>query len=218
ERTIRYELEKARPDFGFLMEESGETKGADTENRWIVDPLDGTTNFLHGVPHFSISIALENKGQIIAGVIHNPTNDETFCAEKGKGTFLISPHGDKRLRVSARHNLNESLIGTGMPFCGHGNPERYLKQLDAVIDKTAGVRRNGAASLDLAYVAAGRFDGFWEMDLKPWDIAAGIIIIREAGGFVCDIKGSEETSDILTSGNIVCANIKLLERLKKLIK
>src|SRR5258706_3215915 len=171
EKLLRAELSKGRPGFGFLMEESGESKGSDPRHRWIVDPLDGTTNFLHGIPHFAISIALERDGEIVAGVVYEPSREEMFGAEKGIGAYL----NDRRLRVSARRSLGEALIGTGLPFRGHGEHAIYTATLSRVMAATSGVRRFGAAALDLAYVAAGRFDGFWEFALSPWDIAAGLL-------------------------------------------
>jgi myo-inositol-1(or 4)-monophosphatase len=211
EKVIRGELQKARPGFGFLMEESGESIGTDGKNRWIVDPLDGTLNFLHGIPHFCISIALERDGEIVAGVIYEPTRDEMFWAEKGAGAFL----NDRRLRVSARRTLADAMIGTGIPFRERGDHPRYLATLAAVMAATAGVRRPGAAALDLAYVAAGRYDGYWEFGLSPWDIAAGILIVREAGGYVSDPTGGHE---MLTSGSILAANDHLHLPLGALIK
>ncbi|MCK6451295.1 MAG: inositol monophosphatase [Alphaproteobacteria bacterium] len=202
ERTLREELERARPEFGFLMEESGAAKAGDGRHRWIVDPLDGTTNFLHGVPHFAISIAAERDGELIAGVVYEPLRDETFWAEKGQGAYL----NQRRLRVSARQQLRDALIGTGIPFMGRGNSaesRRYLAELGAVMGAVAGIRRWGTASLDLAFVAAGRFDGFWEHGLGPWDVAAGIVLVREAGGFVSEVEGG---SSMLASGSILAAN------------
>ncbi len=199
EKTLRQELQKARPGYGFLMEESGETPGSEGRHRWIVDPLDGTTNFLHGIPHFAISIALEREGEIVAGVIYEPTRDEMYWAEKGVGTYL----NERRLRVSARRQLPDSLIGTGIPFRERGDHKRYLATLGAVMGATAGVRRPGAAALDLAYVAAGRYDGYWEFGLSPWDIAAGILLVREAGGYVSDLSGGHE---MMKSGDILAAN------------
>lgn len=210
ERTIREELQKARPAFGFLMEESGETKGSDPDSRWIVDPLDGTTNFLHSVPHFAISIALEQKGEIVAGLIYDPFKDEVFYAAKGAGAFC----NDRRLRVSGRRALNESLLATGIPFKGHGDPDKFAKQLAAAMRETAGVRRFGAAALDLAYVAAGRFDGFWEEGLSPWDIAAGLIIVREAGGYITDLKGGKT---MMETGNVLATNGTLHTPIQALI-
>jgi myo-inositol-1(or 4)-monophosphatase len=210
DRTIKEELKKARPAFGFLMEESGEEAGSDPDHRWIVDPLDGTTNFLHGIPHFCISIALEAKGEILAGVVLDPVKDELFWAEKGAGAFL----NDRRMRVSGRKNLNESLLATGIPFRGHGHIERFQRQIDKAMRETAGVRRFGAAALDLAYVAAGRYEGFWEEFLSPWDMAAGIVLVREAGGYVTDLKGRQT---MLASGEIIATNNSLHAPIQGLI-
>ncbi len=210
ERTLKTELGKARPDYGFLMEEGGATPG-DGKHRWIVDPLDGTTNFLHGIPHFAISIALEREGELIAGVIYDPMRDEMFYAEKGVGAFV----NDRRLRVSARQNMAEAVIATGIPFRHRGDHPYYLKLLGAVMGETAGVRRMGSASLDLAYVAAGRYDGFFEMGLSPWDIAAGVLLVREAGGYVSDLAGGR---NVLASGDIVAANDRLFDPLGKLLR
>lgn len=193
ERTLRKELERTRPEYGFLGEEGGESKGTGeigARNRWIADPLDGTTNFLHGVPHFAISLALERDGEIIAGVIYNPISDELFWAEKGNGAFVDTPNArSRRLRVSGRKELGTALVGTGIPMMGRGDHPEYVGKLEAVMGKTAGVRRWGAASLDLAFVAAGRYDAFFEYDLAPWDVAAGLLMVREAGGRVTDISG-----------------------------
>ena len=189
ERTVRAELARTRPEYGFLGEEGGETKG-DGRNRWIVDPLDGTTNFLHGVPHFAISIALERENEIIAGVVYQPISDELFWAEKGNGAFIDTPNArSRRLRVSGRKDPARSLIGTGIPFMGKGDHVGYHAKLAAVAERTAGVRRWGAASLDLAFVAAGRYDAYFEFGLQPWDVAAGILLVREAGGVIGDIAG-----------------------------
>jgi myo-inositol-1(or 4)-monophosphatase len=215
EQVLRTELAKARPGYGMLMEESGTTPGSDTRHRWIVDPLDGTTNFLHGIPHFAISIALERDSEIIAGVIYEPLRDELFWAEKGGSAFL----NDRRLRVSARRNMGDAVIGTGMPFTGRGDHARYLATLAPIMAATSGVRRQGAAALDLAYVAAGRLDGYWEFGLSPWDIAAGIIIVREAGGYVTDLAGGH---GMLESGDVLAANdhlhLPLAGLLKKALK
>jgi len=202
EKTIREELARARPEYGMLMEESEETKGSDGHHRWIVDPLDGTTNFLHGIPHFAISIALERDGEMIAGVIYNPINDEMFWAERGTGAYL----NDRRLRVSGRRELNQAVIATGVPHRGRGNAAQYLPVLERLIPEVAGIRRFGAASLDLAYVAAGRCDGFFEFGLSLWDIAAGIVLVREAGGYVSEISGGH---DLTQSGDILAANDRL---------
>ncbi len=210
EKVLRAELGKARPSYGFLMEESGGETGSDVHHRWVVDPLDGTTNFLHGIPHFAISIALERDGEIIAGLIYEPVRDEMFWAEKGAGAF----HNDRRLRVSARRHLPEALIGTGIPFLGRGDHPSYLATLGAVIATTSGVRRLGVASLDLAYVAAGRFDGYWEFKLAPWDLAAGILIVREAGGYVTDMGGGQ---GMLAGGDVIAANPHLHQPLMELL-
>ncbi|MEM7443881.1 MAG: inositol monophosphatase family protein, partial [Pseudomonadota bacterium] len=167
EKTITTELAKARPSFGFLMEESGTKEGQDADWRWIVDPLDGTTNFLHGLPHWAISIAAEEKGEIVAGVVLNPISNELFWAEKGKGAFL----NDRRLRVSSRRTLQEAVLATGIPFLGHGDISTFQAELTRLMPQVAGIRRYGAAALDLAFVAAGRFDGFWESKLNAWDVA-----------------------------------------------
>ena len=210
EKTLRAELQKARPRFGFLMEEAGEIAGEDGKHRWIIDPIDGTTNFLHGIPHFAISIALEMEGEIIAGVVYNPIVEEMFFAEKGQGAFL----NDHRLRVSSRTRMTEAVIATGIPFHGRPGHEPFLKQLGRVMNEVAGIRRMGTASLDLAYVAAGRCEGFWETGLQPWDIAAGILLVREAGGYVTDFKGDQK---VLHSGNVVAANPKLHKQLLDLV-
>ena len=199
EETLRAELAKARPGYGFLGEEGGKHEGTDTTHTWIVDPLDGTTNFLHGIPQFAISIGLERSGTIVAGLVYNPITDELFTAERGKGAFL----NDKRMRVAARKTLADAVIACGLPHRGRGDLELGLKELGAVQDKVAGLRRFGAAALDLAYVAAGRLDGYWEQNISPWDIAAGIILIREAGGFATDIDGGDA---MFTKRNIVVGN------------
>ena len=211
EQTIRAELTKARPSFGLLMEESGATSGRDSSQRWIVDPLDGTTNFLHGIPHFAISIAAERDGEIVAGVVYNPVGDEMFWAEKGQGAFV----NDRRLRVSARKYLKDSVLGTGAPFLGHGDTDSFQLELSALMPQIAGIRRFGAAALDLAFVAAGRFDGFWETGLNAWDIAAGIILVREAGGYVTEIGGGHNP---LTGGSILAANSHLHVQIGKVLR
>ncbi len=214
ERIVRQELEKARPDFGFLMEEGGEVEGRDPTHRWIVDPLDGTTNFLHGLPHFAISIALESRGELVAGVIYDPVKDEIFWAEKGAGAYL----GDRRMRVSGRGRLADSLLATGIPFLGRDEGEghrSFLAQLEVVMQHTAGVRRFGAAALDLAYVAAGRYDGFWETGLSPWDVAAGIVMVREAGGYVTEIGSRKHRLD---SPTILAANDRLHREIDNILK
>ncbi len=211
ERTLKTELSRARPGYGLLLEEGGVSEGSDPHHRWIVDPLDGTTNFLHGIPHFAISIALERDGEIVAGLVYEPTRDEMFWAEKGIGAYL----NDRRLRVSGRRQLGEALIATGIPFGGRGDQPTYLATLLRVAAATGGVRRLGAAALDLAYVAAGRYDGYWEFGLFPWDIAAGLLLVREAGGFVSDLAGGQE---MLTSGNVLAANSHLHLPLAAMLK
>lgn len=204
EKIIYEELLKARPKFGFLMEESGEIAGEDNSNRWIIDPLDGTTNFLHGIPQFAISIGLERDGEAFAGVIYDPINDQMFWAERGQGAYL----NRRRLRVSGRRDITESLFSTGIPFIGvdEKDNEVFMRQLNAVAGGSAGIRRFGAAALDLAWVAAGRYEGFWEAGLCPWDMAAGIVMVREAGGYVTDQRGGK---NMLKSGEIVAANDRL---------
>jgi myo-inositol-1(or 4)-monophosphatase len=202
EDIIFRELSKARPGYGFLMEERGEVAGADKTHRWIVDPLDGTTNFLHSNPMFAISIGLEREGQLIAGVIYNPASDELFTAEKGKGAYM----NDRRLRVAARKSLADCLVTTGIPHRGRDNHPRFLKEMSVLMQEVAGIRRSGSAALDLAFVAAGRFDAYWERNLKPWDLAAGIVIMREAGGTVSDLAGGDKFRE---SGDILAANMTL---------
>ena len=205
------ELRRARPDYSFLMEESGVVEGSDSQHRWLVDPLDGTTNFLHGIPIFAVSIALERQGQIVAGVIFNPAMDELYTAERGGGAFL----NDRRLRVSGRSKLVDSVIGTGVPHLGRGDHGNYLLQMRNVMAEVSGIRRMGAAALDLAYVAAGRLDGFWEEGLSPWDIGAGIIMIREAGGFVTNLDGEQ---DVIESKAIIAGNEAIQRALLKTLK
>jgi myo-inositol-1(or 4)-monophosphatase len=202
EDVIFRELSKARAGYGFLMEERGEIVGADKSHRWIVDPLDGTTNFLHSNPLFAVSIGLEREGQLVAGVIYNPASDELFTAEKGKGAYM----NDRRLRVAARKTLADALVTTGIPHRGRQGHPRFLKEIESMMQEVAGLRRTGSAALDLAFVAAGRFDGYWEHNLQPWDLAAGLVIVREAGGFVSDLKGGD---DILASGDVLAANAAL---------
>jgi myo-inositol-1(or 4)-monophosphatase len=199
ERVIRDELLRTRPHYSFVMEESGVIEGPDKTHRWYIDPLDGTTNFLHGLPHFAVSIGLEREGQLVAGLVFNPITDELFTAEKGRGAWL----NDRRLRVSARRDLNVALVGTGIPHVGRPGHEKFSAELSAVMGEVAGVRRLGAAALDLAWVAAGRMDAYWERGLSPWDVAAGIVILREAGGIVSDLA---EGQDMLSNGTILASN------------
>jgi myo-inositol-1(or 4)-monophosphatase len=210
ERILIEELSRTRPGYGFLVEESGTIEGPDKTHRFIIDPLDGTTNFLHGIPQFAISIALEREGQVVSGVVFNPVTDELFVAEKNHGAFL----NERRLRVSARKNLKEALFATGIPFLGREGHEQFLRELGEVMAETAGVRRFGAAALDLAWVAAGRYDGFWERGLKPWDMAAGLLMVREAGGVVTDADGG---ALMFEKGSIVCGNEPLHPQLMKLL-
>ncbi|MDR3376020.1 MAG: inositol monophosphatase family protein [Ancalomicrobiaceae bacterium] len=210
EEILKQELMKARPGYGFLLEEQGVIEGTDDQHRWLIDPLDGTTNFLHGIPQFAISVALERQGQLVAGVVYNPVTDELFVAERGGGAFL----NDRRLRVANRQNLYDSVIATGIPFIGHGDHQKYLKQQRAVMAEVAGIRRFGAAALDLAWVAAGRFDGFWEGSLNTWDIAAGIVLIREAGGFVTDLSGGDK---MLETGSVLAGNEVIHRKLGALL-
>lgn len=211
EETIVAELQKARPGYGFLLEEGGELAGTDKSHRFIVDPLDGTTNFLHAIPHFSISIALERDGELVAGVVYNPVADEMFWAEKGKGAAV----NDQRLRVSARRDLSDAVLATGIPFRGNPGHARFLTELHAVTNKVAGVRRFGSAALDLAYVAAGRFDAFWERDLAAWDIAAGIVLVREAGGLVEELDGGR---DPLATGSIAAGAPDVANAMTKVLR
>ena len=211
EQIIRDELTGARPTYGWVGEESDPVEGQDPTRRWIVDPLDGTTNFLHGLPHWAVSIALEHKGEVVAGVVFDPAKDEMFFAEKGTGAWM----NETRLRVSGRNRMIESIFATGMPFGGRPELPDALREVGRLLPVCAGVRRWGAAALDLAYVAAGRYDGFWERRLKSWDMAAGLIIVREAGGLVqpLDPKG-----DILEDGNIICANEAIFDTFAGVIR
>ncbi len=212
EEILVNELRRARPDFSFLTEETGIIEGADKQHRWIIDPLDGTTNFLHGIPMFAISIALERQGQLVAGVIYNPAMDELYTAERGGGAFL----NDRRLRVAGRKTLTDCVIGTGVPHLGRPQHGDFLVELRNVMGEVSGVRRLGSPALDLAYVAAGRFDGFWETAIRVWDIAAGIVLIREAGGFATDRDGRQDNLD----GASIVAGNELIHKalLKQLTK
>ena len=211
EQVLFDALTTARPGYGFLGEERGMIEGTDKTHTWIADPLDGTTNFLHAIPHFAVTVALERDNAIVAGVTYNPITNEMFWAERGKGCFL----NDKRLRVAARRDLGEAVLATGIPFMGRPGHGVFLKELHQVAQKVSGVRRFGAAALDLAYVAAGRFDGFWERGLGRWDMAAGVLFVTEAGGVVSDADGGP---DPLGAGSICVANSDLhpqiLARLK----
>jgi myo-inositol-1(or 4)-monophosphatase len=211
ERIIRDELMTARPTYGWVGEETGSADGADPTRRWIVDPLDGTTNFLHGLPHWAVSIALEHKGEIVAGVIFDAAKDELYWAEKGMGAWM----NETRLRVSGRRSMIEAIFGTGIPFGGRSTLPASLQDLARLMPVCAGVRRWGAASLDLAYVASGRLDGYWERGLQPWDMAAGIVLVREAGGFVGALR---EGRDMLESGSIIAGNGELYQPLCKILR
>lgn len=211
EQIIKSELMNARPTYGWLAEEGGAEEGQDPTRRWIVDPLDGTTNFLHGLPHWAVSIALEHKGQVVAGVVFDPSKDELFFAEKGAGAWM----NESRLRVSGRSKMIESIFATGLPFGGRSDLPMTLQELARLMPVCAGVRRWGAAALDLAYVGAGRYDGYWERRLNAWDLAAGMIIVREAGGLVEPLNPG---GDILHDGEIICANEPLFTGLAKIVR
>jgi myo-inositol-1(or 4)-monophosphatase len=212
EKTLFEELSKARPGYSFVLEESGAIEGTDKSHTWYIDPLDGTTNFLHGLPLFAISIGLAREGQLVAGLVYNPATDDMFVAEKGQGAYLNS----RRLRVAARRNLSDALIGCGIPHLGKPKEHpKFKAELAAVMMKVVNVRRLGAAALDLCYVANGSYDGFWEHGLQSWDMAAGIHIIREAGGFVTDLDGG---SDMLTKGSICAGNEYIHPRLLDLVQ
>ncbi|MGQ0740902.1 MAG: inositol monophosphatase family protein [Alphaproteobacteria bacterium] len=211
ERILIEELSRARPGYGFLVEESGVIEGRDKTHRFIIDPLDGTTNFLHGMPQFAISIALEREGTLVSGLVFNPVTDEMFVAERGHGAYL----NERRLRVAARKTLADSLVATGTPFHGTEGHEQFLGELRAVMNTTAGIRRVGAAALDLAWTAAGRFDAYWERDLSEWDIAAGILLVREAGGIVTDLEGGQR---MLEKGHLLAANEALHGPMLALLK
>ena len=211
EEIIHAELAKSRRDFSFLMEERGPVPGKDSSNVWVVDPLDGTTNFLHGIPLFAISIALVKDGVPEAGLIFNPVTDELFVAERGKGAFLHN----RRIRVAARRELANCVVTCGIPHRGRGDSARFRRELASVQDQVAGMRRTGAAALDMAWVAAGRFDGYWERGLSAWDLAAGLVILREAGGFATDIDGGEA---ILDNGSVVAGNEDIQRALLALVR
>ena len=211
EEILYQDLAKARPGYGFIGEEGGTREGTDKSHTWVVDPLDGTTNFLHGIPQFAISIGLLREDTVIAGVIYNPANDELYIAERGKGAFL----NDQRLRVAGRRQLSECVVACGLPHIGRGDLEEFRRELTAIQDRVAGLRRFGAASLDLAFVAAGRLDGYWERNLQSWDIAAGMLMVREAGGTVSGVQGSD---DPLQTGHVVCGNEFVHGELVKILK
>jgi len=211
EAIIRETLTEARPNYGWLGEESEEVKGADPTRRWIVDPLDGTTNYLHGLPHWAISIALEHKGEIVAAVVYDPVKDEMFTAEKGGGCWL----NDSRMRVSGRKTMIEMIFATGLPFAGRADLPETLQDLARVLPVCAGVRRWGAAALDLAYVAAGRYDGFWERGLHPWDMAAGLLLVKEAGGLS---EPLDKNGNIFDDGALIAGNEVAFDSFSRLIR
>jgi myo-inositol-1(or 4)-monophosphatase len=211
ERILFEELSKARPGYGFLMEETGSVEGKDKTHIWHIDPLDGTTNFLHGIPQFAISVALERDGQLVAGIVYNPITDEMFMAEKGQGAYL----NNQRLRVAQRTDFREAVVCCGLPHIGRGDHKQFLAECAQVMAVAAGMRRMGAAALDLAYVAAGRFDAFWERRLSTWDMAAGAVLIREAGGYVADVSGH---GGFMETGDIVAGNETMMKELLGLLK
>ncbi|WP_205666196.1 inositol monophosphatase family protein [Aquabacter cavernae] len=211
EEILFTELSKARPGFSFLMEERGRVEGTDVSNEWVIDPLDGTTNFLHGIPLFAISVGLVRNGLPYAGVIFNPVADELYIAEKGQGAYL----NDRRLRVAARRKLADCVVSCGLPHLGRGNHARFNRELAAVQTQVAGLRRTGAAALDLAWVASGRFDAFWERDLQSWDMAAGLALVREAGGYVSDLDGGDK---VLEKGDVIAGNEDMHRDLLALLK
>src|SRR5262249_16675004 len=210
EEILHEDLVKARQGYGFLGEEGGKREGADKTHTWLVDPLDGTSNFLHGIPHFCISIALDREGTVVAGLVYNPANDELFTAERGKGAFL----NEQRIRVAARRRLIDSVVACALPHYGRGDLALGPREMEAVQDKVAGLRRFGAAALDLAWIAAGRFDGYWERNLSAWDMAAGLLLVREAGGFASDLDGGDA---MITKGHVVAGNDLLHRELLKLL-
>lgn len=211
ERILKEELSRTRPHYCFVLEEGGVVEGPDKSHRWYIDPLDGTINFMHGVPHFAVSVGLEREGHLVAGVIYNPITDDMFTAEKGQGAW----HNDRRLRVSARRDLADSLVATGIPHRGRPNQNEFIHELNTVMRDVSGVRRFGSAALDLAWVASGRYDAFWERGLSAWDVAAGIVLVREAGGLVSDLSSGQ---DMLTNGHVLASNGQLHGPMLKLLK
>ena len=212
EKTVFEELSRARPGYGFVMEETGAVEGSDKTHTWHVDPLDGTTNFLHGIPIFGVSVGLARDGQIVAGVVYNPAVDEMFVAERGQGAYL----NNRRLRVAARRSLSDCVIGCGIPHLGKRRDQpRFLREAEAVMGQVSNLRRLGAAALDLCYVAAGRYDGYWERNIQTWDMAAGLIMVREAGGFVTDCDGG---SDMMAKGSVCCGNEAIQPALLGLVR
>ena len=212
ERMIKEDLLGGRPTYGWLGEETGAADGADPTRRWIVDPLDGTTNFLHGMPHWAVSIALEHKGEIVSAVIYDAAKDEMFWAEKGAGAWL---NDSRRIRVSGRRTMSEAVFATGVPFGAKKTLPAMLQDLARLMPACAGVRRWGAASLDLAYVAAGRYEGYWERELSPWDVAGGLLLVREAGGIASGIRDGQNPVE---DGSVIAANTNLFEPFRKIIR
>jgi myo-inositol-1(or 4)-monophosphatase len=211
EEILHRELAKARPGFSFIMEESGTVEGTDTAHTWIVDPLDGTSNFLHGIPHFSISVALRRTETLVAGVIFNPVTNELYTAERGGGAYL----NDRRIRVASRRRLSDSVVVCGIPHMGRGDQSLFLREMHLLLPRVAGVRRTGSAALDLAWVAAGRCDAFWERGLSPWDVAAGLVLVREAGGTISTADGRD---NVMETGSVVVANEEIHRELLPLLK
>lgn len=216
ENILFQELERARPGYSFLMEEKGLVEGTDKTHRFVIDPLDGTTNFLRGIAQFAISIGLERENEVVAGIVYNPVTEEMFIAEKGAGAFSVGPtsRDNYRLRISQTREISESVIGCGIPHAGRGDHGLFLRELAGIMPRVAGVRRMGAAALDLAYVAAGRFDAFWERGLSPWDISAGMLLVREAGGFVTAVDGSAQIHE---SRSLLAANALLHEPVRDIL-
>jgi len=211
QEIIHYELSRARENYGFLMEE-GNNKSSidDNEFTWIIDPIDGTLNFMNGIPYFGISIALNQKDKLIAGLVYDSIHNDFYWAEEGIGAYL----NDQRLRVANKSSLDKSVIALGIPFLGRGDHKQHIRSQEVVMSKVAGLRRFGAASLDLAYVAAGKVDGFWEYGLSPWDVAAGIILVKEAGGLALGIDNKENP---LLTGNIVAGNVNIVKELQNIL-
>jgi myo-inositol-1(or 4)-monophosphatase len=212
ERTLFEELSRARPGYGFIMEEAGQIEGSDKTHVWHIDPLDGTSNFLHGVPVFAVSIGLEREGQLIAGVVYNPATDEMFVAEKGQGAYF----NNRRMRVAARRSLAESMVACGIPPLARlRDHESFRRELAACMAKTGNIRRLGAAAIDLAMVACGRFDGYWERGINSWDVAAGLVLVREAGGFATDFSGG---SGMLEKGEVCAGNEQIHRQLLDVLR
>ena len=211
EEILYDELSQTREGYSFVMEERGLVEGSDKTHTWIIDPLDGTTNFLHGIPQFAISIGLQREGALVAGLVYNPVTDEIFAAEKGKGAFL----NDRRVRVAARRHLSDAVVVTGIPHQGKAGHGLFLQECAMLMPQVAGVRRSGSAALDLAFTAAGRYDAYWERNLAAWDVAAGILLVREAGGMVTDTEGGHRE---FATGSVLAGNDVLHGALLKALK